>query len=728
MKSKKMFARKAIAAVAALALTLSSTGLMNASKPEITQEVVNAASTDNYAKLLQQSLFFYDANMCGKDVESKSLLTWRGNCHTSDEVPGGLHDAGDHAVFGLPLGYSASTLGWAYYEFKNSFDSLGLTGHLKTITNYCADFFRASTKLDGSGNVTSLLYQKGDGAVDHAYWGSPEAQKDTRKMYWTSNGSADIAAEYAAALAVNYINFGNTEDLKYAKALYKYSTTHNTCTTHADGGQTFYKSSKCTDEQAWAAGWLYLATKEGSYLNDLKSKQNPYIGWVHGWNDADLGAACLLGYATGDWSKANGYIGTKATGSNYMFLDKWGSARINASMQFTALVASKHSNADYTSWAKGQMNYLLGENPSRTCYVVGYADNCAKNPHHRAASGWNSYDQMGSNKTVNPNGSHLLVGALVGGPEEANGTYHDDISDYICNEVACDYNAGLVGAAAGLYDKYKTGSIESSIPGAKSNGVGNPIAPPSNTTTTPPSNPSTPAPTQTTKPSDPGTSSGDGYVLKLGQAVDYDKLPEDDKMIGWKWSEFGIPTSEKITKVDINISSSKSIGKWQGAFGSSTSVAADSYWTQTKDMSKTISGNSGTITWEIDSATSKIIQTQYGGELKFGIWWIDCKQFTIDSITVYTDGKGSSSVTTTAKPVTTHKAHTTHKATSAPIANVKGDVDGNGVVTSTDLVSMMQAIVGKKTLSSQNKTNADLNNDGKVSIIDLIMLKNSFLS
>jgi hypothetical protein len=139
-------------------------------------------------------------------------------------------------------------------------------------------------------------------------------------------------------------------------------------------------------------------------------------------------------------------------------------------------------------------------------------------------------------------------------------------------------------------------------------------------------------------------------------------------------------------------------------------------------MSKTISGTSGTITWELDSSTSKIIQTQYGGELKFGIWWIDCKQFTIDSITVYTDGSGSSSVTTT-KPVTTtpKPVTTTPKQQSS---NVKGDVDSNGSVTSSDIVSMMQALVGKKTLSSQGKTNADMNGDGKISIIDLIMLKN----
>ena len=43
---------------------------------------------------------------------------------------------------------------------------------------------------------------------------------------------------------------------------------------------------------------------------------------------------------------------------------------------------------------------------------------------------------------------HILYGALVGGPD-ANDVYVDDRTDYVTNEVACDYNAGFQGALAG---------------------------------------------------------------------------------------------------------------------------------------------------------------------------------------------------------------------------------------------------------------------------------------
>jgi len=48
---------------------------------------------------------------------------------------------------------------------------------------------------------------------------------------------------------------------------------------------------------------------------------------------------------------------------------------------------------------------------------------------------------------------HILVGALVGGPDGSD-SYVDRLDDYQCNEVANDYNAGFVGALAKMYEKY----------------------------------------------------------------------------------------------------------------------------------------------------------------------------------------------------------------------------------------------------------------------------------
>ena len=238
--------------------------------------------------------------------------------------------------------------------------------------------------------------------------------------------------------------------------------------------------------------------------------------------------------------------------------------------------------------------------------------------------------------------------------------------------------------------------------------------------------------TTTAKPS-----SGGKYTKDINKAIVYDELPAGDKMLGWKWSDLGVPAGEKVTKVEINLSTSKKqIGKWQGAFGSSTSVAPD-YWTQSEDMEQTISGKTGSIVWDVDSATSAIIQTQYGGELKFGVWWIDCNKFTIDSITVYTDAyNGSGQITTTvsttkattnkttASTTTTTKKTTT--ATNGPKPSVKaslyGDVNLDGRVDITDAVLLNKKVAGVVILNDQQYANADCCTDDGVGQADSTVL------
>lgn len=50
---------------------------------------------------------------------------------------------------------------------------------------------------------------------------------------------------------------------------------------------------------------------------------------------------------------------------------------------------------------------------------------------------------------------HVLYGALVGGPGK-NDDYNDKRTDYVTNEVACDYNAGFQSAVAGKYTTFNT--------------------------------------------------------------------------------------------------------------------------------------------------------------------------------------------------------------------------------------------------------------------------------
>lgn len=426
---------------------------------------------NDYARLLQYSLYFYDANMCGSDVDTASAYTWRGKCHTDDTVIGGYHDAGDHCMFGITQGFTASTLAWGYYEFQEAYDSLGQTEHLQTVLKRFCDFFVNSTTLDDNNNVTNFMYQKGDPNSDHDYGGTPEGQNNSQrgKEFWTSSdsleGASNIAAEYAASLAAYTLCFpddvNNNAYLKYAQALYKFAIDNPKTIQITDKNGAIYVDASSDDDIAWAAAWLYLATKDDSYKNASKEKLESCdikkIGYH--WGDVNLGAATLYAsHIENDDAvkdKVLDYLNTycASDGTDYVILDPWGSARHNALTQQVALSAYNNGliEADYPQWSKLQMNFILGDNhvanngKDSTCFVEGFADNSVKNTHHRAGH------FEGRN--------HTLIGALAGGVDNVNNDNTDKIDDYKQNEVTLDYNSGLVGAAAGLYYFYNTGNI-----------------------------------------------------------------------------------------------------------------------------------------------------------------------------------------------------------------------------------------------------------------------------
>lgn len=420
----------------------------------------------NYAKALQESLYFYDANMCGY-LEDTCALSWRGNCHTYDknvtytkngktynvDASGGFHDAGDHVKFGLPQGYAASMLGMSYYQFKDAFDELGQKEHLKKITDYFCDYFKRCTVYEGD-QVIAFCYQVGDGNTDHGVWTAPEGQTISRPAFFAdaSNPATDEVSVAIAALALNYINFGNNEDLKTAKDLFTFVEKNNkACAT--EGASSFYASTSYGDDYALAASALAVATGNTSYnsvYNTYKDNSGNGVNqyWVLDWENTGA-LACMLQKDTAKIASITDVCkGKRPIDGVFNCVSDWGSCRYSAAEQFTGLVYDKLTGkTTYADWATSQMNYMLGDNPNKRCYIVGYNENSSKYPHHRAAS------RSTDSKIINSD-HYTLLGALVGGPG-ADGTYKDDQGDYYCNEVALDYNAGLVGAAAGLYLVHK---------------------------------------------------------------------------------------------------------------------------------------------------------------------------------------------------------------------------------------------------------------------------------
>ena len=482
----------------------------------------------NYAEALQKTIYFYDANKCGVGVTG-GALDWRGDCHVEDskkklsetnlkpalfeqykdifdpdgdgciDVSGGFHDAGDHVRFGMPQSYAFSTLGWGFNEFREAYKEIGQEEHMLDILKWFSDCYLRCTFRDDNGDVIAFCYMVGEGGEDHRYWESPELQT-TKKLprpadfATAENPASDQCAAASAGLALMCLNYKDIDKeyadkcLDTAKALYEFARKYK----GLGNGDGFYSSGGDEDDLAWAAVWLYEATKNMDYIYhiDSVSSDGIFTGymkdiisttentwqniWVHCWDVVWGGVftklACMfpenerfdyfakwnLEYWTGGFVKHENkddisYLAPTKAG--YAMINTWGSARYNTAAQLCTMAYQKYHPecTKLTEWAKRQMNYLMGDNPMHRSYIVGFTDNYAEHPHHRAAHGSTTLSML------NPvEHSHMLWGALVGGPD-SNDKHVDVTYDYVYNEVAIDYNAAVVGALAGQYLLYERG-------------------------------------------------------------------------------------------------------------------------------------------------------------------------------------------------------------------------------------------------------------------------------
>ena len=656
---------------------------------------------DNYAKLLQYSLYFYDANMCGSAAEN-SAFSWRSACHTGDAVAGGFHDAGDAIKCGLTAGFTASTLGWMCYEYQDQFQQTGTMEHYQLIMNEFCDFFKASTTLSG-GAVTSFVYEMGEDGKDHSTWYAPEKMwdRDSSETYSVTDGASNVAAQYAAALAQNYIISGREEDLTYATALYNFAAKYRKMTDN----QSTYRDKDVQDDISWAAGWMYLATKQDDYLTENSKYTSSTNDWTkdYCYANASLGAAIINAEITGNWSYATSYIDgiVNSNQNQFYVMNSWGSARHNTLMQTCALVVSHHkdeSGKDYSEWAQKQMNYILGDNNANVCLVVGWNDVSATSPHHRAASNltnssdWHEYNSWDGDYASS--GGHILYGALCGGPTSSDfTTYQKTAKDATSNEVALDYQVGLVGAAAGLYAAYGTGSVVAEIGPevtvyASEVAAANGETPQPGTTTTEQTTTTTEETTTTTEESTVTTEEEKAewadfpYYIMAGDdfsaSISYTGSNPD-----FQWTSSD-PNVLEVEGSGLNVTLHAKDG------GTVTLTATNGSITLTKEI--------GIVTEVFTTSTTEETTTTT----------------TTESVTTDSD---ETTATTSSSETTT-----TTKGGDVTPASLYGDVNLDGRVDIIDAVMLNKAAANTVQLSEQQRSNADCDANNEVDSNDAVVL------
>ncbi len=436
----------------------------------------------DYGEALKKVFLFYEAQRSGERNESKYIykLSWpRPSClkdgkDNGVDLTGGWYDAGDYVKFSLPMAYSASMMGWGILVGKKALKKLEIEDYAKSNLKYALDYFLKSYKIGSSLKKDIFFYQVGDPKIDHKYWMPAEDINYERKSYYCSYDSpcSGASSQTAAALAIGYLVFKNKRPLyarkllKTAKRLYLFSKTFK--------GNSGYKMAKGSyddpdykDELSFAAIWLYIATEDKKYLKDALNfgyeLNKDSIYWPLNWGDKDNAVFLLLAVLTDNsyfhnltrkhlhyWMKK-----AKRTKGGLVFADKWGSLQYAANLAFISLVYSdftpyEKDKTRYINFAKSQIDYILGDNPRKSSYLIGFGSRYPKNPHH--ANSHHSPTHDINYPVVN---TYELTGAMVGGPKSLNDfDYKDDRKDYIGNEVSISYNASLIGALAKLYTIY----------------------------------------------------------------------------------------------------------------------------------------------------------------------------------------------------------------------------------------------------------------------------------
>ncbi|MEO0540289.1 MAG: glycoside hydrolase family 9 protein [Cyanobacteria bacterium P01_A01_bin.105] len=435
---------------------------------------MSATGSFAYGEALQKSFLFYEAQRSG-DLPENNRITWRGDSALTDgadvglDLTGGYYDAGDHVKFGLPMAAAMTLLSWGVVEYYDAYQASGQLDEALAAIAWGTDYFLKAHVTDGQ--ATQAFYgQVGNGSLDHSYWGSPETMNMPRPAYKVDRDhpGSDLTAETAAALAAAAIAFRQTDPayadtlLDHAQQLYTFADTYRG--RYSDSildARSYYNSwSGYSDELSWGAAWLHRATGDPQYLAKAEQHyQGLGNGWTQNWDDKSYGAGILLAQATDkanyrddveNWLDHWAGGGIQSTAGGLAWLDRWGALRYSANTAFLAGVYSDTVNPDqgqFDRFSRQQVDYILGDNPAQRSYLVGFGDDFPMFPHHRAASGTQDIDDPAANQ-------HILYGALVGGPSSPQDhAYADERTDYISNEVALDYNAGLTGALVRLYNQ-----------------------------------------------------------------------------------------------------------------------------------------------------------------------------------------------------------------------------------------------------------------------------------
>ncbi|KAI3855325.1 hypothetical protein MKX03_026978 [Papaver bracteatum] len=467
---------------------------------------------DRFAVALNKALLFFDAQMSGRLPKNKRVA-WRGDSGLDDGMfvkkgglVGGFYDGGDNAKSTSKIAYSMTILSWSVLDYSHKYKVVGEYQHVKEIIKWGIDYLLLTSAHSNSSSFIktsfSIYNQVGETADmantwDEEYcWQRPEDMNYMRRPTLCNDDCTNVAEELVAAFASASIVF--KDDKAFHKKLVAKAEQLFAFVIDRRNSQIVQETTESRSGILWAAGWVFHASGNYRYLSVATTmpslpSRTPSLR-VQSMENKLTGSLLLLtrlrmylspGYPFEDNLRLYHHFTDDTMCS---FLDTYGvfnysrggliilSSGAQMPLQHAVTAAAIATMfADYKeslgapAWycgekavmlqtlrdfATSQMEYIIGNNPERISYIVGYGDRFPLHVHHRGASipsdgifygcteGWEWRDSH----LPNP---HNITGGMVGGPDVSDG-FRDVRAYKNYTEPTLVANAGLVSALVAL--------------------------------------------------------------------------------------------------------------------------------------------------------------------------------------------------------------------------------------------------------------------------------------
>ncbi|KAK4388681.1 Endoglucanase 16 [Sesamum angolense] len=387
------------------------------------------------------------------------------------DLVGGYYDAGDNVKYCLPMAFTVTTLAWAAISYKSELQAAREMENVLAAVRWGTDYLlKASSRRDPEKDDACRI--------------SPENMKTPRTVLKIDrNTPGTEISETCSALAAASMVFRRA-DHAYARRLL------NRAKVSSSLQRNTREPMMENEELLWAATWLYKATRRSTYIDYIQNEAISAAVSEFSWDLKYAGAQILLSqfYMEGQKDlhsfkeQADSFVCSILPDSPYhlVYISPGGLLHLRDGANTQYVTGTDFLFSDYSDLlakhkqvicgdkkfgsdrygicqATGEMDYILGKNPRKRSYMVGFGNKPPTQAHHRGSS----VPRMPPNKEVNcgmsfvywyntnePNPNEL-TGAIVGGPDK-NDNFEDKLANSPMTEPTTYINSLAVGVLAKL--------------------------------------------------------------------------------------------------------------------------------------------------------------------------------------------------------------------------------------------------------------------------------------